>query len=306
MDNARCFHGAETLLSVKQLFDESGIFIRRVDFSDPQSGKSACERMASVVKCTVRQHANEKNNVGNSKQFTEVAKTTKYLSAFTSRIIPHSVSTTNSKSSKKIDWSSISTFNNIEYEIKSSSSNSSRSSKTTNSHSSSEIEITMWRSYNVGIGKKFKWSDLSSAKSGSVGCYVRCISDEGKLDRRKFERRYFSSFLLYSNRFYHVCLDISDSDTTDSDLVEEYEESDRKSSIKQPHTRLKMFDYSDPKCIRQYCKEKNLLIHLATGCHKYSSNQLTLLDKAKQTYQDQLHNINIQRTPSLQNFIVIS
>ena len=113
--------------------------------------------------------------------------------------------------------------------------------------------------------------------------------------------------MLCSNRFYHVCLDISDSDTTESDLGEEEDEgSDRKSSIKRPQVRLKMFDCSDPKCIRQFCKEKILLIHLATGRHKYPSDQLTLLDKAKQTYQDQLHNINIQRAPSLQNFTVIA
>ena len=164
-DNAGCFHGAETLLSVKQLFDESGIFIRRVDFSDPQSGKSACDRMASVVKCTVRRYINEKHNVENSKQFTEAAKTTNICQHLQVESFHIRHRSQIPKSSKKIDWPSISTFNNIEYEMKSSHSNSSRSSKTTASYSSSEIEITVWRSYNVGIGKKFKWSDLSTVQN---------------------------------------------------------------------------------------------------------------------------------------------
>jgi hypothetical protein len=39
-DNAGCYHGSETLLSLKMLFDSTGIFIRRIDFSEPQAGKN--------------------------------------------------------------------------------------------------------------------------------------------------------------------------------------------------------------------------------------------------------------------------
>lgn len=38
-DNAGCYHGSETILAVKVLFETTGIFIRRIDFSEPQAGK---------------------------------------------------------------------------------------------------------------------------------------------------------------------------------------------------------------------------------------------------------------------------
>ncbi|CAF4911845.1 unnamed protein product, partial [Rotaria magnacalcarata] len=40
-DNAGCYHDSETLLAVKALFDSTGIFIRRIDFSEPQAGVNA-------------------------------------------------------------------------------------------------------------------------------------------------------------------------------------------------------------------------------------------------------------------------
>lgn len=120
--------------------------------------------MAAVVKCTVRRHINEKNNVENSKQFVDAAKTTKYLSAFACQIIPHSASAKAAKSSKKIDWPGISAFNNIQYHLKPMHSRSNEFSKITSDTISNEIEITVWKSYNVGVGKRFNWSDLKTVK----------------------------------------------------------------------------------------------------------------------------------------------
>ncbi|CAF5052121.1 unnamed protein product, partial [Rotaria magnacalcarata] len=42
-DNAGCYHDSETLLAVKALFDSTGIFIRRIDFSKPQAGVNALQ-----------------------------------------------------------------------------------------------------------------------------------------------------------------------------------------------------------------------------------------------------------------------
>ncbi|CAF4490382.1 unnamed protein product, partial [Rotaria sp. Silwood2] len=75
-DNAGCFHGSEFLLAVKALYEETGIFIKRIDFSDPQSGKSCCDRMAAVIKCNIRRYIDEKHNVTNSKEFIEAARET--------------------------------------------------------------------------------------------------------------------------------------------------------------------------------------------------------------------------------------
>lgn len=39
-DNAGCYHGSEFMLAVKKLYDETGVLIRRADFSEAQSGKN--------------------------------------------------------------------------------------------------------------------------------------------------------------------------------------------------------------------------------------------------------------------------
>ncbi|CAB4004224.1 Hypothetical predicted protein [Paramuricea clavata] len=49
-DNAGCYHSALTLLSLPTIERSTGIQIRRIDFSDPQGGKGACDRKAAHIK----------------------------------------------------------------------------------------------------------------------------------------------------------------------------------------------------------------------------------------------------------------
>ena len=72
-DNAGCYHAAEALLSVEQIFKETGVWIKSIDFSDPQSGKGPCDRMAAVIKCSIRRFINEKNNCTNAIEFLKAA-----------------------------------------------------------------------------------------------------------------------------------------------------------------------------------------------------------------------------------------
>ena len=38
-DNTGYYHGSEFLLSIKKLYDETSVLVRRVDFSEAQAGK---------------------------------------------------------------------------------------------------------------------------------------------------------------------------------------------------------------------------------------------------------------------------
>ncbi|CAF1658369.1 unnamed protein product [Rotaria magnacalcarata] len=51
--NAGCYHDSETLLVVKALFDSTGIFIRRIDFSEPQEGVSKYNSIEFNLKRTL-------------------------------------------------------------------------------------------------------------------------------------------------------------------------------------------------------------------------------------------------------------
>ncbi len=72
-DNAGCYHGSEALLSTVQFVKETGIWIKSIDFSDPQSGKGPCDRIAAVIKCSIRRFINEKNNCTNAIEFLKAA-----------------------------------------------------------------------------------------------------------------------------------------------------------------------------------------------------------------------------------------
>ena len=72
-DNAGCYHGAEALLSIEQLFKDTGMWVKTIDFSDPQGGKGPCDRLASVIKCSIRRFIDEKHNCTNATEFLTAA-----------------------------------------------------------------------------------------------------------------------------------------------------------------------------------------------------------------------------------------
>ena len=68
-DNAGCYHSVAMLSSCPQISLRTGIHIKRVDFSDPQGGKGACDRKADTVKGHVRRYINEGHAVEIAEEF---------------------------------------------------------------------------------------------------------------------------------------------------------------------------------------------------------------------------------------------
>ena len=67
-DNAGCYHSSSTVLSCQVISSCTGIEIKRIDFSDPQGGKDAADRLAATCKNHVRTFINEGNDVTNAEQ----------------------------------------------------------------------------------------------------------------------------------------------------------------------------------------------------------------------------------------------
>jgi hypothetical protein len=119
-DNGACYHSAITTTAVRKIFETTGVLVRRIDFSEPQAGKDACDREAAVVKGEVRRHVNEKHDCTNCTEFVAAARSTRHLSIFASKLpaIDNSPSLTNSTSrSNKTSWPGISTIFNIQYQF---------------------------------------------------------------------------------------------------------------------------------------------------------------------------------------------
>lgn len=70
-DNAGCYHSATTILSCPTIAKNTGITIKSIDFSDPQGGKGAADRLAATCKSHIRLYLNEGHDVTTSQEMKE-------------------------------------------------------------------------------------------------------------------------------------------------------------------------------------------------------------------------------------------
>ncbi|PFX13725.1 hypothetical protein AWC38_SpisGene22167 [Stylophora pistillata] len=70
-DNAGCYHCGTTLVCAAALGHEEGVKIRRLDFSDPQGGKSACDRKVATIKSHMRIYLNAGNDIETPEQMRD-------------------------------------------------------------------------------------------------------------------------------------------------------------------------------------------------------------------------------------------
>ena len=120
-DNAGCYRGAQTLLSVKKLQEETNIRLCRFDFCEAQAEKCPCDRMVATVKATRRRHVNEHNDCTSSGEFLVAAKSVPYLSVFACEMSPNTVI------QPKVEWEGITRYNNVLFEPEAAQIKSSRS-----------------------------------------------------------------------------------------------------------------------------------------------------------------------------------
>jgi hypothetical protein len=166
-DNAGCYKGSDTLLAVEQLYKETGIIVRRIDFTDAQSGKGPCDRMASVTKANIRRFVNEKNDCVTSSNFVDAAKSTRSMTVMACRL-------PDSSSTNKTRWQGIQNFNNIQYELVSNKIN--KRSKTADD----EIKVTVWRAFGIGSGQSFHWSKLNAPTATIIPLQISARHDNSK------------------------------------------------------------------------------------------------------------------------------
>jgi hypothetical protein len=150
-DNAGCYKGSETLLAVEEIYNNTGVLIHRIDFTDAQSGKVPCDRMASVAKANIRRFVNEKNDFITSSNFVDAAKSTRFMTVMACRLFDAALT-------NKITWSGVQNLNNISYEWVP---NEPDDPSTTIDMG---MKITVWRAIDVGPDQVFDSSKLGTIK----------------------------------------------------------------------------------------------------------------------------------------------
>src|SRR5688572_7483281 len=64
-----CYHSATTIGSLSKISWETGVTIKRFSFSEPQAGKSSCDRMGALMKRRIRDYIDRGNDATNGKEF---------------------------------------------------------------------------------------------------------------------------------------------------------------------------------------------------------------------------------------------
>lgn len=62
-DNAGCYHCAQILITAPQIAKRRGLQISRIDFSESQAGKGACDRRAATIKLYMAIHLNSGHDI---------------------------------------------------------------------------------------------------------------------------------------------------------------------------------------------------------------------------------------------------
>ena len=169
-DNAGCYHGAQTLLSVRKLQEDTNISIKRFDFCEPQAGKGPCDRMAATIKGTVRRYVNEHNDCTTSGEFVLAAKRVPFLSVFACEML------SSTATQPKVEWTGITRYNNVLFQLDTGVLAASSAHRTTTTQLG-VMQVITWRAFDIGPGKKFQWSKLKSVSSCDP-CKVVCAHSD--------------------------------------------------------------------------------------------------------------------------------
>ncbi|CAF1174941.1 unnamed protein product [Adineta ricciae] len=265
-DNAGCYHGGEALLSPVQLFKETGVWIKSIDFSDPQSGKGPCDRLAAVIKCFIRRFINEKNDCTNAIEFIKAAENTKGVEYYVCEL--EHVHT------DKIKWNGVKQINNIEY-IQGEREQSVEAS----------TKVRMWQSWKIGPGKVYRWEDFENvvvkicplkiiASKNVAISWVEDSSEKGV------------------NDINHGSDSSSDDTETNEDETDDLSDTNQTSDNE-------LFGCPVDGCVASYRYYTHLLRHCTIGKHQMKLEKYSLIDKSKMLFHQKLTTNTPHTTPLL-------
>lgn len=122
------YHCRTTIVCASTLGAELGVTIKRLDFSDPQGGKGACDHKEASIKSHMHIYLNSGHDIETPEQMTDAIRSSGGVPSLSVTLCDYITSP--SMDSCKIDG--VSLLSNIEF---------------------SEEGIRVWRAYGVGTGK---------------------------------------------------------------------------------------------------------------------------------------------------------
>ncbi|KAK3717710.1 hypothetical protein QZH41_009788 [Actinostola sp. cb2023] len=160
-DNAGCYHASTTILACSDIAQSTGVEIARLDFSDPQWGKGAADRLAATCKAHIRRFINERNDVTTAKQLEAALLSHGSIEGIRVVSMESIQDAVIGEYKQKIP--NISKLNNFEF---------------------NPGYVKVWRAYDIGSGKVIKTEKPSSA-SHCIQCNVCAMVQDSTLKNLK-------------------------------------------------------------------------------------------------------------------------
>ena len=141
-DNAGCCHNSVMLATCNIMKTQTRISVCRVDFSDPQGRKGACDRKAATIKAHVRRHISQGHNVQKAKDFMDAMLSNGGLGGIRASLVD--VGTEGKCILPQVKVAGVSTLNNFQC---------------------SEQGVTVWRAFKVDQGKLVNQNQIKSMRN---------------------------------------------------------------------------------------------------------------------------------------------
>ncbi|CAC5390370.1 unnamed protein product [Mytilus coruscus] len=135
-DNAGCYKCGQIWLVMNELSQQSGITIRRYDYSEPQSGKSYCDAKIAHMRGKMQVYVLNGNNIKTAKDMKTAIDYQHRVSGVQSSVV--AIKNENLKFTSH-KWKGITNFNNLEF---------------------LPDGIKVWKAYNVGSGRFYRNDEL--------------------------------------------------------------------------------------------------------------------------------------------------
>ena len=152
-DNAGCYHCGATIVGASFTSRCHGVFVKRLDFSDPQCGKGPCDRKAASLKSHMRVHLNQGSNIETSKEMVDAIQSPGGVPGVDVTLCS---SLQNQNPSLNVKIAGVSLISNIQY---------------------NDGSLTVWKAYGIGPGKCKRLSGLTTPQVIQIPDLVKCDGD---------------------------------------------------------------------------------------------------------------------------------
>ena len=153
-DNAGCYRSKATIIGASKATQVHGVTVKRLDFSDPQAGKGACDRKAATIKAHMRIHLSKGNDIENAAQMVDAMRSSGGVSGLHVALCEME----NPRTSANVKFDGVSAVLNVEY---------------------GEDCIITWKAYGIGPGKTVKLSKFTRGNNETpIPKLSKCVEDK--------------------------------------------------------------------------------------------------------------------------------